>query len=136
MTQKTAKKRYFKTFVPTMIGYVLSIFGISWAEDSGHLSAPAIYILTLIPIICIFAWMWSQWRYVKELDEYLSKLQTEAMMIGLMIVVAIATGWGLMELMADVPRIPIFFAGPGFYLIYGLVYMVLAKRAGLKGICL
>ena len=132
---KQAAKRYFKVFIPAMIVYLVGVFGISWAEGKPFFPANAIYILTLIPVLAIFVWMWAQWRYVKELDEYLRAIQTEAMMIGLMIVTAIASGWGLMELMTDVPRIPIFFAGPGFYLIYGIASSILAKKAGLKGGC-
>lgn len=135
-SEKRAARRYFKVFVPAMVIYLIGVLGISWAEEKSYLPQSAVYALTLIPVFAIFAWMWAQWRYVKELDEYLRKLQTEAMMIGLMIVTAIASGWGLMELMTDVPRIPIFFAGPGFYLIYGIAYAVLAKRAGIKGMCL
>ncbi len=132
---KEAEKRYRKVFIPAMGIYVIGVFGISWGEEQSYLSAGAVSALTLIPVLAIFAWMWAQWRFVKELDEYLRQIQTEAMMIGLMIVTAIASGWGLMELMTDVPRIPIFFAGPGFYLVYGIAYTVLAKRAGIKGGC-
>lgn len=132
---KQAVKRYYRLLVPAMIVYLVGVFGISWAEGKSFFPANAIYVLTLIPVLAIFVWMWAQWRYVKELDEYLRAIQTEAMMIGLMIVTAIASGWGLMELMTDVPRIPIFFAGPGFYLIYGIASYVLAKRAGIKGGC-
>lgn len=133
MAQKNAYRRYLRIFIPAMILYLVGVFGISWADDQGYLSKFWLLFLTLIPILAIFGWMWGQWRYVKELDEYLRRLHTEAMMIGLMIVTAIASGWGLMELMTDVPRIPIFFAGPGFYLIYGIAYTVIAKRAGVKG---
>lgn len=132
---KQAAQRYRRIFVPAMVVYLIGVLGISWAGEKAYIPQSAIYALTLIPILAIFAWMWAQWRYVKELDEYLRQLQTEAMMIGLMIVTAIASGWGLMELMTDVPRIPIFFAGPGFYFIYGIAYAVLAKRAGVKGGC-
>ena len=131
-----ATRRYRKIFIPAMALYLISIFGISWADNQSYLPPWSMYALTLIPILAIFAWMWAQWRYVNELDEYLKALQTEAMMIGLMTVTAIASGWGLMELMTDVPRIPVFFAGPGFYLIYGIAYAVLSKRAGIKGGCL
>ncbi len=127
-----ATKRYMKLFVPAMALYLIGVFGISWADNRSYLPPWSMYALTIIPILAIFAWMWAQWRYVNELDEYLKKLQTDAMMIGFMTVTAIAMGWGLMELMTDVPRIPIFFAGPGFYLIYGITFAVLSKRAGVK----
>ena len=131
-----ATRRYMKIFIPAMALYLIGVLGISWADNNSYLPPWSIYVLTIIPIFAIFAWMWAQWRYVNELDEYLKKLQTEAMMIGLMTITAVASGWGLMELMTDVPRIPVFFAGPGFYLIYGIAYAVLAKRAGVKGKCL
>ncbi len=131
-----ATKRYMRIFVPAMLAYLIGVFGVSWADNHSLIPEWSLYVLTIIPVLAIFAWMWAQWRYVNELDEYLKKIQTEAMMIGLMIVTAIASGWGLMELMTDVPRIPIFFAGPGFYMVYGIAYAVLAKRVGIKGNCL
>ncbi len=132
---KQALRNYLKVFIPAMAVYILSIFGVSWADNASLLSPIALYVLTLIPVLAIFAWMWAQWRFVKELDEYLRKLQTEAMMIGFMVITGIAMGWGLMELMTDVPRIPIFYAGPGFYFVYGVATIVLTKKAGLKGSC-
>ncbi|HHL42689.1 MAG TPA: hypothetical protein ENJ42_03660 [Hellea balneolensis] len=136
MSHKTAKTRYLKVFIPAMAGYLISLFGITWADSQGWLSPLGVSVLTLIPILCIFVWMSAQWRYVKELDEFLRKIQTESMMIGFMIVTAIAMGWGLMELMVDVPHIPIFYVGSGFYLIYGIAAIILHKRAGVKGMCL
>ncbi len=136
MTQKTAHRRYIKVFIPAMVIYMISIFAISWANIQSYLPKYSLYFLTIIPVLSIFAWMWAQWRYVKELDEYMRARQVEAMMYGMMVVVAFASGWGLMELMTDVPRIPIFFAGPGFYLFYGIIFAVMSKRAGEKGACL
>lgn len=136
MRNKIATRRYFKIFIPSMLIYVLGVFGVSWAEKEGLISTPMIIVLSIIPALAILAWMWGHWRYVKELDEYIRALQTEAMMIALMVVVAIASSWGLMEFMADVAKLPVFFVMPGFYFIYGITLLILTRRAGIKGICL
>ena len=130
-----ARRQYFKVFFPSMLIYLIGVFAVTYLWESTETGKPLIYGLSVIPVAAILTWMWAHWHYVKRLDEYLRRVQTEAMMIGLMIVVALAGGWGLLELMLDLPAMPIFYVMPGFYFVYGLAYVVLARREGIKGAC-
>ena len=133
MNQKQAHRRYMKLFVPAMAAYVVSIFGVSFAKKNATMPEPILYGLAVVPALFILIWIWGHMRYITDLDEYLRALQVRAVMIGMAGVMAFTTVWGLLEELADAPAIPIFFIVPVFYFLYGLAYIVIAKRAGVKG---
>lgn len=130
MSTKTAKQRYFRAFIPAMIGYVATVFLVSWAEDMSWASDPIKVVMSLIPAGFVFWWMWAQIRYIREVDEFIRRVQIESVLWGVIGIMAFSTAWGLMEFTGVVPAIPIFFAMPGFYLFYGLAAVVLSKRYG------
>jgi len=133
MTQKNAHRRYMKLFIPAMAMYVLSITGVTMARKHGTLPEPMLYAASIIPAIFVVIWMFGHMRYINELDEYLQKLQVKAVLFGLAGIMIFSTIWGLLEELASVPAVPIFYILPVFYFVYGLAYMVIAKRAGVKG---
>ena len=136
MTQKRAHRRYMKLFIPAMAMYVLSIIGVVMARKHGTLPDPLLYAASIVPAIFVVIWILGHMRYINELDEYLQKLQIKAVLFGLAAIMIFATIWGLLEELSGVQAFPIFFIVPGFYLVYGLAYAVIAKRAGVKGTCL
>ena len=133
MTQKQAHRRYMKLFVPAMAMYVLSIIGVVLARKHDALPEPLLYAASIIPAIFVVIWILGHMRYIYELDEYLQKLQVKAVLIGLAGIMIFSTIWGLLEELASAPAVPIFFIVPGFYFVYGFVYVIIAKRAGVKG---
>ncbi len=133
MTQKQAHLRYMKLFVPAMAMYVLSMLGISLAKKNASIPEPLLYGVALIPAVFVLVWIWGHMRYITELDEYLRGLQVRAIMFAMAAVMAFSTVWGMLEELADAPAMPIFFIVPGFYFTYGLAYVIVAKRAGVKG---
>jgi len=136
MTQKHAHRRYMKLFVPAMFFYVLSIIGFKLAKKGGAMPEPLMYGLAIIPGIFILIWIWGHMRYITELDEYLRGLQVRAVLFGMAAIMAGSTVWGLMEELMGAPAVPLFYIVPGFYMIYGVAYMIISKRAGVKGTCL
>ena len=133
MTQKRAHRRYMKLFIPAMAMYVLSIIGVVIARKHGTLPDAMLYAASIIPAIFIVIWILGHMRYINELDEYLQKLQVKAVLFGLAGIMIFSTIWGLLEELAGAPAFPVFFIVPGFYLVYGLAYVVIGKRAGVKG---
>lgn len=133
MTQKQAHRRYMKLFVPAMAMYLLSMFGISFAKKNATMPEPLLYGLAIVPAIFVLMWIWGHMRYITELDEYLRGLQIRAVLIGMAVIMAFTTVWGLLEELAAAPAVPIFFIVPGFYFVYGLAYLIIGKRAGVKG---
>lgn len=128
MTNKNAMKRYLQVFIPSMIGYLVSLFSISAFIDK---SAPATaynYVLPLIPAACVFLWMWSSARHILEVDEFVRHLHIKAVLCGLVILMVFTTAWGLLEFYTPIPDIPIFYAMPLFFGFYGVASAVIGKR--------
>lgn len=128
MTNKMARKRYFRIFVPAMIGYVASCFGVAELIDKSADVTALTYGLALIPAIFVFIWVWSHARYILEIDEFVRMLQIKSILYGLIGLMALTTAWGFLEIYAQVPAVPIFYVLPGFYLCYGIVSIFISKR--------
>lgn len=128
MNNKEAHKRYFKVFVPSMAGYLVSIVGATWLTNMTDTVSLLHFILALIPAGFVFMFMWAQARYVVEIDEFMRMLQVKAMMWGIIITMAATTAWGLLEFFTPVPKVPIFFVLPVFYGIYGVTSGVLRRQ--------
>ena len=127
MTNKEARRRYFKVFFPAMTGYIISIFGISTFIDKTAEATPLTYVLALIPAIFVFLWVWSHARFVLEMDEFARMLQIRSVLCGLIGLMVLTTAWGLLEFYTPVPAIPIFLVLPGFYFCYGIASFFVAK---------
>ncbi len=129
MKPKQANKRYFSAMLGSSLGYLGSVFGVSFLHDKlVDGSIPGI-LLSLIPGIFICLMLLSVWRYLKDVDEVVRHELIQAMMAGLFALLALSGGWGLVELFNDsLPRLPVFFAFPVFFLTYGLVTAIRYKR--------
>lgn len=122
MTPKLAKKRYFATMMGSALGYLGAVFGVSFLHDKLTDGSILAILLAVIPAIFISGMIWSLWRYLNDIDEVGRHYLTQAMMSALAIVLAISGGWGLVELYNEsLPRLPIFYVFPAFFLIFGLI---------------
>lgn len=129
MKPKLAKKRYMFTVMGSSLGYLGSVFGISFLHDKLADGSIGAILLSLIPAIFICLMIASVWRYLKDVDEVARHDLTQAMLVGLFVLLTLSGGWGLVELFNDsLPRLPIFFAFPAFFLIFGFVSCVKFKR--------
>ncbi|MCJ8322618.1 MAG: hypothetical protein HRU29_00920 [Rhizobiales bacterium] len=127
MQQKQIRHRYFKIFIPSMIVYVIGVFGISFAENYQWLSGIGLYIFAVIPVGAILTWFWAQWRFINELDEYLKMIQMKAVMFALAVILSIAASWGLLEMLANAPKLEIFWLVPVGFIAFGLAQAVIQK---------
>ena len=129
MNNREAKKRYFRIFVPAMTIYVVGFLGIAWFADNVYYDPFVIAALGLVPIAALLAMFWAHLRLISEIDEFLRSIQIKAVLGGLSVVFVIATGWGIVELLTDVPRLPIFWINPIYFVAYGLASILLTRRA-------
>lgn len=131
MTDKQAKSKFQKLFVPSAILYFIGILAAVWVRDhfepgepflyfwtvkSPALAQSIYYLLAFIPIVAICGMALAQWRYINAIDEYLRMIQIKGLLIGLLCLLSIATGWGLLEMLAKVPALPIFWLVPIFWI--------------------
>ena len=116
--------------VPAMIVFIASTLGIVWAEDNLALPAAAFYALTMVPIAALLSTYWALWRFITEIDEFLRMIQIKSIIIGLIAVMVVITGWGLMEIYADAPALGIFWLNPVFWVAYAIAALIITKRDG------
>lgn len=129
MKPKQAIKRYMGSVMGASGGYIGSVFGITFIHDKVPDGSIAGIFISLIPSVFIVLMTASLWRFLRETDEVARHDLTQAMMTGLFVLLALSGGWGLVELFNDsLPRLPIFFAFPAFFLIFGFVSAVKYKR--------
>ncbi|MEM8586944.1 MAG: hypothetical protein AAGG65_02705 [Pseudomonadota bacterium] len=133
MTVERATRRYFALLVPAMLVFISSTLGIVWADDTLTLPAAAPYVLTVVPIAALLSTYWALWRFITEIDEFLRLIQIKSIIIGLIAVTMVITGWGLMELYADAPALGIFWLNPLFWVAYAIAALIITKRDG--GVC-
>lgn len=130
MTSEQATYRFFKVFIPAMVIYVASTAGIVHVPGREALPAFTLYALTMIPIGAIFVAFWAQWRFAMEIDEFLRLIQIKGTLVGVASVMIVASGWGQLERLADVPRLPVFWLLPIFWTVQGLATTFISKREG------
>ena len=129
MQPKQAVKRYFLTVMGSSLGYLGAVLGISFVHDKVPDGSLAGICLALVPGIFICLMLHAVWRFLKNTDEVARYELTQSMMAGLFVLLALSGGWGLVELFNDtLPRLPIFFAFPVFFLSFGGVAAIRYRR--------
>ena len=130
MTVEQATRRYFEVFIPSMIGYLAGSVGTIWVAEHLNLPPFALYVLASIPIFAMLAVFWGHWRFINEIDEFLRTIQIKAVLFGIACVLVVATGWGTLEMLADAPKLQVFWLMPIFWVSYSAAAVVLTKREG------
>jgi len=122
MTQKTVRQRYRFSTLGYGLGYIGATFGVTFLHDKLTDSSLLAVLLAAFPAIFIALMVRALWRYINAIDEVARHDHIQAMVSALLIILMISGGWGLVELFNDeLPRLPIFYIFPAFYLIYGLI---------------
>ena len=109
----TAKTRFFRIHLVLSVLYLaLVALASHFVPDDAAPSAKVI-LLALLPGLVIVGWIWNMGRYYLRMeDEYLRMLEIRKALVATALTLAIAGGWGLIELFAQVPRLPVFFIFP------------------------
>ena len=129
MKPKLAKRRYMSAMMGSSLAYLAATFGVSFLHNPDNDGTAFGIVLSAIPAIFLLMMVWSVWRYLGEMDEVARFEHTQAMIAGLFAVLAITGGWGLVELFNDsLPRLPMFFVFPFFFIVFGLVSCLKYKR--------
>jgi hypothetical protein len=78
--------------------------------------APAtllVIAIALIPGLAVLGMIWALGRLLIELDdEYLRLLEVRKFIVATGVLLSVASVWGLLELLSNVPRMPVFYAFP------------------------
>ena len=122
-----AKRRFVRLHLILSILYVGLVLLASYFVPDDAKPSPAVIFWALLPGLVVIGWLWNMGRFLIELeDEYLRLLETRKMMVATAVTLAVCAGWGIVELFASVPRLPVFFVFPIWCL--GLVAGQLVNR--------
>jgi hypothetical protein len=124
-----AQKRYIARFMPAMAVYVAAIFAVSWIFNHYEPTGPAAWALALLPALPLLAIIVIMGVYLREEgDEFVRNTLVESMLWGLGMTLAIMTVWGFLEIYADAPKLPSFWAFPIFCFGMGLAQPFIKRR--------
>ena len=129
---KTATARFMRTHAALSVAYVGLVMLASRFVPDDAAPSPAVVVWALLPGLVVIGWIWNMGRYYRQLeDEYLQLLEVRKALVATGLTLAIAGGWGLVELFAQVPRLPVFFVFPIWCL--GLIAGQIVNRLSLGG---
>lgn len=129
-----AGRRYLKRFVPTMTAYVLALFGATYALKTYQLTGIALVALSILPALPIIGVIGVIALYIaEETDEFLRQRVMVSMMIGLAIMLSLASAWGFLEESDLVPHLPAYWAFIVWCASWGASQCAMSLRDRLAG---
>lgn len=131
LTPKQALRRYFKLFFPSMTAYMVAIFIAVKLLKNNIVTGPLIYPIALLPGLAALVFLYGYFRFIWETDELQRKIQIEATLVGVAAILTFTLTWGIMEMfLPDLPRIPMFWIFPLYFVIQGFAAWRLSKKYG------
>ncbi len=119
--QSSAGKRFGRYMGVAMALYIVFLFGSLYLlqhDNPKKLLAISLAVLPSLPLIAVVGLLG---RYLKEeKDEFQRSVFVECLLWGFGCTLAVSSVWGLLEMIANVPHLPVFFVFPGFWLFSGL----------------
>ena len=113
MATNPAQRRYVGRMVPISIAYIATVMLASWIIPDNAAATPLTVAVALVPALATLGFIWAMARYIAELaDEYVRMLEIRKMLVATGLTLALASGWGILELFTDVPRVPLFYVFP------------------------
>jgi hypothetical protein len=113
MAMDPAQRRYFGRMIPITILYGLAVLFASRIIPDDAAATPLTVAVALVPALAVSGFIWAMGRYLTELsDEYVRLLEVRKALVATGLTLALASGWGILELFTDVPRVPLFFVFP------------------------
>lgn len=130
---RPAGRRYLRTMLPAMGGYVLAIFMLGLFR---HEALPiwARVLLALLPVLPIGWVVVAMWRVARDSDELERRIQLESVFVTCGAVGLAAFAVGMLE-MARVVHLDagLFWVLPAMFLVYGIANWRCRRKYGLEG---
>lgn len=91
-TNTAAGRRYLRRFWPTIISYVVVLFGCIWALRNLHPTGAALVVVSVLPALPIIAILGVMGLYLlEETDEFLRQRIATSMLVGTGVLLAAVT---------------------------------------------
>lgn len=137
MAANPVQRRYVGRMIPISIAYVATVMLASWIIPDDAAATPLTVAVALVPALATSGFIWAMARYIAELtDEYVRMLEIRKMLVATGLTLALASGWGILELFTDVPRVPLFYVFPVWCLGLAVGSLVNRVTIGDGGPCL
>jgi hypothetical protein len=108
-----AMRRYVRIHLALSVLYIALVLLASLFIPDDAAPTPMVIAFAMLPGLVVLGWIWNMGRLLVEMeDEYLRMLEVRKMLWASAITLSICGGWGLVELFAAVPRLPVFFVFP------------------------
>lgn len=108
-----AMRRYVRVHIALSVLYIALVLLASLFIPDDAAPTPMVIAFALLPGFVVLGWIWNMGRLLVEMqDEYLRMLEVRKMLWASAITLSICGGWGLVELFAAIPRLPVFFVFP------------------------
>ena len=112
-TKSPAKRRFIRLHLILSVLYVALVLLASWFVPDDAQATPMVLFWAALPGLVVVGWIWNMGRYLMEMeDEYLRLLEIRKILVATGLTLAVSAGWGVIELFAAVPRLPVFFVFP------------------------
>lgn len=122
MTHKQILKRYMFSLLGYSCAYAGSIIGVAFVIKGDLIENVIVKIgLVLIPAIFVMMMLRAFWVYLRDVDEAQRFFLQRSVNIAAFTILIFAGSWGVVEMMVDeIPKIPVFWTFPLFFVIFGL----------------
>lgn len=128
-SKSLAGRRYLKRFIPTMVAYIVLVFGASFVFDQLDLAGPVAWALAIAPAIPILGVIAVMGLYLKEeTDEFQRNILVESMLWGFGLTMAVTSVWGFAEIYVHALPLPAFWVFPMFCMGMGLSQFFVRAR--------
>lgn len=108
-----AYRAYLRRMAIAAVLYVAAIFTAAWALHPSPPATPLALAIALVPGAATLMMIIAIARLLVELDdEYLRLLEVRKALVATGLTLAITSVWGLLELLASVPRLEVFWVFP------------------------
>jgi uncharacterized membrane protein YcfT len=124
-----ASKQYNRRYLIAMPVYLIVLFLAVAILRHDHPSRPFALVIAILPSIPLVAMIAIAGLYLKEeTDEFQRSIFQQSLLWSIGLVLAITSVWGLLEMIADVPHLPVFYVFPAFCVFFGICSPILKRR--------
>ena len=126
---KAATKRYLLHFGGAMLVYAGTIFASVWVINGLEVTGWRAAALSLTPMVPALYALHAFVVRFRAVDEFLRRVESEALLWGAGIVGFLSFGYGFLEGSIDAPQISMIWVLPALIATYGAIYGLLMWRS-------
>lgn len=127
-SNKQAAQRYRRDIALAGVLYVALVIGAAVAIRNFELPQSVVIVLALLPVAPALMMLRAYLVFVRAMDEFQRRLQTEALVISTAITLFTSFAYGFLEEWADFPHVPLIWVFPVFAFVFGITHIVVRRR--------